>query len=472
MKYGLSDDQLSEIIRFIEKYPEVERAILFGSRAMDTYKEASDVDIAILGDQITADLAAKIKFDLEEDTYLPFYFDIIAYPTITNEALKGHIHNKGVVIFRRGWRECRLGDVAEVVDCEHKTAPKIDKSNYYSIRTTDISNGKISFSTANRVSETTYLEWTKRATPEAGNIVLAREAPVGEVGWISPGYKVCLGQRTVLIKVKHTEVSNRFILYFLVNPDTRLELQSLSTGSVVSHLNLKDIRNFKIVLPSFREQKAIAAILSSLDDKIDLLHRQNKTLEGMAEALFREWFVEGAEDGWEESELENIIILSNGKARPKTKGIVPVYGGNGVLDYTDQNNYDGESIVIGRVGAYCGSLFFENSKIWVSDNALHAKSKNLDENYFVYYLLKTLNLNLSAEGSSHPLLTQKLINSTKILLPPKMIRKKFNDFARLFHEKINKNTNQTQILKKLRDGLLPKLMSGDVKIQCDQGPFI
>ena len=102
MKYGLSKKQLNEIISFIEQYPQVQEAVLFGSRAIGTYKEASDVDIALKGNDVTAGLAAKMKFNIEEDTTLPFFFDFIAYPTITNEKLKEHIKDKGVVIYHKG----------------------------------------------------------------------------------------------------------------------------------------------------------------------------------------------------------------------------------------------------------------------------------------------------------------------------------------------------------------------------------
>ena len=97
-------------------------------------------------------------------------------------------------------REYGLSDLAEVVDCEHKTAPLIDESEYISIRTTDILGGRIDFENANRVSLETYEDWTKRAIPREGDIILAREAPVGEVGLVTKGRKVCLGQRTVLLR--------------------------------------------------------------------------------------------------------------------------------------------------------------------------------------------------------------------------------------------------------------------------------
>ena len=115
MKYGLSEKQRNEIIAILSTFTEIEEAILFGSRAIDTYKEASDVDIALRGDKVTASLAAKLKYQFEEDTYLPFFFDFVAYTTITNEALQEHIDTKGVLIYRAGWRECKLGDVSSKV---------------------------------------------------------------------------------------------------------------------------------------------------------------------------------------------------------------------------------------------------------------------------------------------------------------------------------------------------------------------
>ncbi len=105
MKYGLSEKQLKEIIIKISGFPEIEEAILFGSRAIDTFKEASDVDIALKGAKVNAGLAAKLKFVFEEDTYLPFFFDFVAYPIITNEKLKEHINKKGIVIYRKKMSE-------------------------------------------------------------------------------------------------------------------------------------------------------------------------------------------------------------------------------------------------------------------------------------------------------------------------------------------------------------------------------
>lgn len=120
---------------------------------------------------------------------------------------------------------------------------------------------------------------------------------------------------------------------------------------------------------------------------------------------------------WKESQLGDVIDFGNGKSRPMTIGQTPVYGGNGVLGYCDRNNYQDETIIIGRVGAYCGSVYFENRPIWISDNALSAKPKGHNNTKFLFYMLKNLKLNQFAEGSSHPLVTQTLLNSIDVAVP-------------------------------------------------------
>jgi len=114
---------------------------------------------------------------------------------------------------------------------------------------------------------------------------------------------------------------------------------------------------------------------------------------------------------WREIRLEEVIKFGNGKKKPDSDGNIPIYGGNGILGYSSEANYNDETIIIGRVGAYCGSVYYENNPIWVSDNALSAKPKNENNTKFLYYFLKHAQLNQHAGGSSHPLVTQTLLNS-------------------------------------------------------------
>lgn len=114
--------------------------------------------------------------------------------------------------------------------------------------------------------------------------------------------------------------------------------------------------------------------------------------------------------------LGDVLKFGNGKVRPFSEGNIPIYGGNGILGYSSEANYEEETIVIGRVGAYCGSTYYEERPIWVSDNALSAKPINGNNAKYLYYLLKHIDLNQHAQGSSHPLVTQTLLNSIDVVI--------------------------------------------------------
>lgn len=120
---------------------------------------------------------------------------------------------------------------------------------------------------------------------------------------------------------------------------------------------------------------------------------------------------------WQQKPLGDIIQFKNGKKRPAIEGTVPVYGGNGILGYANDSNYN-QCIIIGRVGAYCGSVYYEENACWVSDNAIAAQPKNGTDIHFAYYLLKSLNLNERHIGTSQPLLTQEILNRIECRVPP------------------------------------------------------
>lgn len=118
-----------------------------------------------------------------------------------------------------------------------------------------------------------------------------------------------------------------------------------------------------------------------------------------------------------ETTLGDVMRISSGKARPKTFGKYPVYGGNGILDYANEFNFDNETIIVGRVGAYCGCVYYENGKFWLSDNALGIKSNEKSDIKFLYYYLININLNKKSIGGAQPLLTQGILNQIEIIIP-------------------------------------------------------
>ena len=142
---------------------------------------------------------------------------------------------------------------------------------------------------------------------------------------------------------------------------------------------------------------------------------------------------------WRQGTLGEIILFKNGKKRPQGSGVIPVYGGNGILDYTNENNY-ANCIIIGRVGAYCGSVYYEPDACWVSDNAIAALPKGKTDTRFAYYLLNSLHLNRHHIGTSQPLLTQEILNGLSCTVPNYDAQKKIAKVLQTIDEKINANT--------------------------------
>ncbi|MEO0985251.1 MAG: restriction endonuclease subunit S [Cyanobacteria bacterium J06639_14] len=189
-------------------------------------------------------------------------------------------------------QEIALEKISNIIDCEYKTAPSDENGEYYLVGTSILRDGKINLEDANRVSYSTYREWTQRRVPQAGDIIISREAPVGEAGLIKEGCKVCLGQRTVLIQPKKKIVDNLYLLYFLISLYTKDQFSVLSTGSVVPRLNLKDLRSFRVAVPHLSEQEAIATYLDTktaqIDRKIDLLTQKAQRYEELKRSLINE----------------------------------------------------------------------------------------------------------------------------------------------------------------------------------------
>jgi type I restriction enzyme S subunit len=189
-----------------------------------------------------------------------------------------------------------------------------------------------------------------RYTVNGGDVILSIVGSIGFTARVSSELDGAnLTENCVKFISKEQIINDDFLYYFLSSNLGQDEISQRTVGSTQPKLPLYNIKDINIHLPPLPEQTAIAEVLSSLDDKIDLLHRQNKTLEQLAETLFRQWFVEEAEESWEEGKLEDFINVKYGKDHKKVMdGNIPVYGSGGIMRYGDKSLYDKESILIPR----------------------------------------------------------------------------------------------------------------------------
>lgn len=368
------------------------------------------------------------------------------------------------------WKEYILEEVIEkFIDYRGKT-PKKTNAGIPLITAKIVKNGKID-EPNEFIAPEDYNSWMTRGLPKFNDIVLTTEAPLGEIALLK-NCNVALAQRIITLRGKENIVYNPFLKYYFQSNQGQYELQSRASGTTVFGIKAEILRQVPVLLPPLPEQKAIAAVLSSLDDKIDLLHRQNKTLEAMAEALFRQWFVEpckdGLPEGWREGKLEDVIELYYGKGlkTEERRGIgYPVVGSSGIMDYHSEFLVEGPGIVIGRKGTL-GKVIYLWDNFYPIDTTYYVKSKNGSVGLlYEYFLLKTINFEEMNTDSAVPGLNRDIALSTEINISPEDKLHSFNDLVAPFVIKIKKNNNQIRTLEKLRDTLLPKLISGEIRLQ-------
>jgi len=392
------------------------------------------------------------------------------------------------------WDVGELQDLAEIIDPHpsHR-APEIYDGGVPFAGIGDIEeNGDIIIHKARKVSPKIIIEHEARYSINENTIGYGRVGTVGKVVKLKPqNYKYCLSPTLAVISPKK-ETTAKFLYSLIRDMSFYSRVSENMTGSTRPAIGIQLLRKIRVPIPPLPEQKAIAEVLSSLDDKIDLLHRQNKTLEQMAETLFRQWFVEEAEEDWEEVSLYEAIILVGG-GTPKTSineywngDIKWLSGGDITTNHkslittseksiTDEglNNSSAKllprfSTVIsarGTVGKYC----ILSEPMAFSQSNYGIKPKFEDCNFFTYLLINhsVEDLQSAAYGSVFDTITTETFKGYDIKLPKEVEIKAFEqDVTSYFQKKLN-NQKQIRTLEKMRDTLLPKLMSGEVRVKTD-----
>jgi type I restriction enzyme S subunit len=262
-------------------------------------------------------------------------------------------------------------------------------------------------------------------------------------------------------------INQKFLFYFLANSDFVNTANHGESGTRMPRADWKFLQSTEWVIPPLPEQTAIAEVLSSLDDKIDLLHRQNKTLEQLAETLFRQWFVEEAEEGWEVGKVLDLFKLQRGFDLPtqsRIDGPYPVITSSGPNAYHNEYKVKGPGVTTGRSGII-GNVYYIEEDFWPLNTSLFVVEYNLATPLFSYFYLKNLDLESLNAGSAVPTLNRNDVHLLETKLPPKSLIQEFDNQAKPIFQKLKSNTLQIRTLTQLRDTLLPKLMSREVRVE-------
>ncbi|MFS4418129.1 restriction endonuclease subunit S [Maribacter sp. 2307ULW6-5] len=385
------------------------------------------------------------------------------------------------------WKEVVLEDItSRIGDGLHGT-PKYDTNgDYFFINGNNLKDGKILIKPDTK--KVTKEEAIKHERPLSDRtILLSINGTIGNLAFYN--YEKCmLGKSACYININE-DVSVPFMYYHFLSEEFQLYIEMIATGTTIPNVPLKGIRQYTFNLPSTPEQNAIAEVLSSLDDKIDLLHRQNQTLEQMAETLFRQWFVEEADEGWDKGVLGDYIFTNKNSVRKDYPNLEIEYLDTGSLTTGRWGNF--QPFLLSEAPSRAKRLVKHNDILYstVRPNQLHyGIVRNPIENlvvstgfcvitchslspYFVYYYLTdkgmTEYLHSIAEGSTsaYPSLKPSDIEALEFSIAPSDVLEKFDRFVDDAWKRIESNQTQIRTLTALRVTLLPKLMSGEVRVQ-------
>jgi len=304
-----------------------------------------------------------------------------------------------------------------------------------------------------------------------------------------------------VLRAKPAAMSSRYLYYTVFNRAFTDYLVTMEKGAAYPAVSVADIGDAEISLPPLAEQKAIAAVLGALDDKIELNRRMNATLEAMARALFQSWFVDfdpvrakldggkpvGLDDaiaaffpttfqdsplghipkGWEVRPLADAFDIKDGATFRKEDrldtGSIIAFGANGPVGFSTRANVSEPCIALGKIGS-CGSLHRSWNSCWVTNNAFIVQPPRGGSLEFLWRTLCTIDFSQFIGGSANPYMPLKNFGHTPVVMPPETLLNAYQERAGSLAAKIVANDVQSRTLATLRDTLLPKLLSGELSV--------
>lgn len=387
-----------------------------------------------------------------------------------------------------------------IVDCLHKTAPTQD-NGFPLIRTPNIGRGRFNLDGVYRISKETYDKWTIRAIPQKNDLIMAREAPAGNVAIIKSEEPHCLGQRTVHIRPNPDLINPDFLTYFLLAPKQQAALLKNQIGVHVGHVNMKDIRKLPLEnLPPMEEQKKRAEIIAAYDDLIENNKRRIELLEESARQLYKEWFVrfrfpghehvkiiDGVPEGWTKTTADQVIdILSGGT--PKTS--VPDYWNGDIGFYTPKDSTNTvyvsntEKTITSLGLKKCASKLYPKDTLFITARGtvgkLNLAQKPMAMNQSCYalvgkepvnqiYLFFAMQAGIQqvksrAVGAVFDAIIKDTFKVIPFVVPPERLIDEFTDYTEPMLKQIDFLLTSTEKLTQARDILLPKLMNGEIAV--------
>lgn len=397
------------------------------------------------------------------------------------------------------FNKIQLGDIVDIVDTLHSTAPTTSHpTKYKMIRTSDVRNGFLNTDTMRSVTKETYLAWSRRTKLEVGDIILTREAPMGEVAKITKeDIKYFLGQRTLRLKTINKDVLTQDFLFQLLKSDyiQRQLRVSEKTGSNVGNIRIPLLKEVTLPIPEITIQNSISSVLTLLDNKIELNNEVNKDLENLARLIYKFWFVgfnfpdengdsyrenggkmvyskdvkQEIPEGWKVKKISEMYIENPKSKIPvkdsleKGKGDFPFFTSGDKVRSANEKIVSGSNLFLSTGGNF-------TVQYMIGDASYSTDTYSISSQYteYIYYFLLDRQIYINEylfTGSGLKHLQKREFKNLKILLPSEELMTKFKNETQTIFSKIQKNKQENIELERLRNLLLPMLINGQISIK-------
>lgn len=379
------------------------------------------------------------------------------------------------------WKPFKLGELGTLARGKSKHRPRdaafLYGGKYPFIQTGDIKAANHKITSYNQTYSDAGLAQSK-LWPE-GTIAITIAANIADTGILT--FPACFPDSVLGFIPNSQKCDTDFIEYLL--QFYQKQIQSHAIGSVQDNINLGTFENVEFLIPPLPTQRRIADILSALDEKIELNRQTNATLEAIAQAIFKEWFVDfnfpGSDGklveselgpipfGWRVGKLREIIELAYGKglkSENRIDGKYPVIGSNGVVGFHHEYLIEGPGIVIGRKGTI-GEVHWIHDNFYPIDTTFYIKSlQGIESLYFYYFVLLAQDFKKIASDSAVPGLNRNQAYDNLVVFPDVNVINLFNDAIAATFDTVHNNEQESATLAALRDNLLPKLMNGEIDV--------
>ena len=359
------------------------------------------------------------------------------------------------------WNRVSLIDYIELIGggTPKTTVPEYWNGNIPWLSVKDFNNDKrYVYSTEKHISQSGF-ENSPTKMLHKDDIIISARGTVGEIAMIP--FDMAFNQSCYGIRASRG-IDQPFLYYLLKNCIS--QLKRMTHGSVFDTITRDTFANIEVDIPDAETQKRISSVLADIDNKIEVNDAINDNLQQQAQAIYSSMFIDNPDPAWSHGHLSDLITVKYGKDHKKlADGIYPVYGSGGIMRHVERPLYNKESVLIPRKGTL-NNVIYVNQPFWSVDTMFYTEMKLPNVAKFVYHFVKAKDLAAMNAGSAVPSMTTDILNAMEVVIPSASALEEFESLVAPMYEAMKANDVQSQALSKMRDALLPKLMSGEIDV--------